>query len=109
MDKEKIQEVAFRLIAYAGDAYSSFQNAVKKAREGEFDQAECKMEEGRKQLVNAHNTQTELLTAETQGEELAYSILMVHAQDYLMNAIMFESVAEELIYLHKERQRGNHS
>lgn len=104
MDKEKVQSVSFQLIGAAGDAYSSFLMAVEKARENDFEAAEEMMKEGRQHLKEAHNVQTELLTAEAGGEELAYSIIMVHAQDHLMNAIMFEKIAGELIFLYKERR-----
>ncbi len=106
MEKERVQEIAFQLISFAGDAYSSFLQAVESAREGDFDAAQERMTSGKEMLKEAHNVQTDLLTAEAQGNDPAYSIIMVHAQDHLMNAILFEQVANELIYLHKERKAG---
>ena len=40
MNREEAQMVAFQLISYAGDAFSSFFKAVEKARNGEFDEAD---------------------------------------------------------------------
>jgi len=104
MDKTEIQEISFQLIGYAGDAYSCFQQAVAKAREGDFEEAEKLMDEGRKQLTEAHKTQTDLLNAEAAGEDLAYSVILVHAQDHMMNAVMFETIAKEFITLYRERK-----
>ncbi len=103
MGKEEVQALAFQLIGYAGDAYSCFKQAVAKAREGSFEEADRLLEQGKESLVEAHHTQTEMLTAETQGQDIAYSILMVHAQDHLMNAIMYEDIAKEFVALYKER------
>jgi len=105
MDKEQVQGLSFQLIGFAGDAFSCFKQAVSEARQGSFEEADRLMKQGRESLVEAHHTQTDLLSAETSGQEIAYSILMVHAQDHLMNAIMYEDIAKELIELHRERSR----
>ena len=58
---------------------------------------------GEEQLTLAHEAQTELLAEEAQGNDIEYSILLVHAQDHLMTTIMYERVAKEFISLYKER------
>ncbi len=39
-------------------------------------------------MKEAHDAQSDLLSAEADGKDLAYSILMVHAQDHLTMALM---------------------
>ena len=95
MNREEAQMVAFQLISYAGDAFSSFFKAVEKARNGEFDEADELIKKGESELTNAHNAQTELLAKEAQGKDIEYSIMLVHAQDHLMTTIMYERVAKE--------------
>ena len=95
MNREEAQMVAFQLISYAGDAFSSFFKAVEKARNGEFDEADELIKKGESELTNAHNAQTELLAKEAQGKDIEYSIMLVHAQDHLMTTIMYERVAIE--------------
>ena len=46
MNREEAQMVAFQLISYAGDAFSSFFKAVEKARNGEFDEADELIKKG---------------------------------------------------------------
>ena len=103
MNTEEAQMVAFQLISYAGDAFSSFFIAVEKARNGEFDEADELIKKGESELTKAHNAQTELLAKEAQGKNIEYSIMLVHAQDHLMTTIMYERVAKEFITLYKEK------
>ena len=103
MNREEAQMVAFQLISYAGDAFSSFFKAAEKARNGEFDEADELIKKGESELTNAHNAQTELLAKEAQGKDIEYSIMLVHAQDHLMTTIMYERVAKEFITLYKEK------
>lgn len=103
MNREEAQMVAFQLISYVGDAFSSFFKAVEKARNGEFDEADELIKKGESELTNAHNAQTELLAKEAQGKDIEYSIMLVHAQDHLMTTIMYERVAKEFITLYKEK------
>ena len=52
-------------------------------------------------LVEAHNTQTSLLTAEASGNNSEVTLLMVHSQDHLMNAISYLGLTQELIDMYK--------
>ena len=106
MNREEAQMVAFQLLSYAGDAFSSFFKAVEKARNGEFDEADELIKKGESELTNAHNAQTELLAKEAQGKDIEYSIMLVHAQDHLMTTIMYERVAKEFITLYREKING---
>lgn len=105
MNKEDVQVMAFQLIGFAGDAYSYFFQAIAKAKEGKFEEAKLKVQDGKKALVNAHNTQTELLAAEADGKEMEYSIIMVHAQDHLNSAVMYERLCVEFLDLYREIYR----
>lgn len=103
MKKEDVQSISFQLISYAGDAFSYFFQAVSKAREGDFEEADKLLAEGDKQMVQAHHAQTDLLTAEASGENVEFSVILVHAQDHLTTTMMYERVAKEFIALYKER------
>ena len=97
MNKEETQMMAFQLIGFAGDAFSHFFQAIDAAKE-----AERLIQEGKKSMKEAHDAQTDLLSAEADGKDLAYSILMVHAQDHLTMALMYERLASEFISVYKE-------
>ncbi|MFP7299049.1 PTS lactose/cellobiose transporter subunit IIA [Neobacillus niacini] len=96
-----VEQTAFEIIASAGDAQSKMMSALQCAREGDFQEAENLMNEVNTSLAKAHNAQTGLIVEETRGNKSEYSIIMVHAQDHLMNAILSQTLISEMIHLYK--------
>ena len=99
---EKEMEI-MDIISNGGDARSSILKAVRCARVGEFEEAERLIKRAEESLNKAHNTQTQLIQAEIRGERNEISLLMVHAQDHLMNAITVKELSIELIAESKKR------
>ena len=60
------------------------------------------MKKPTKLFVDAHNTQTEMLTAEARGEHTPIDLYMVHAQDHLMTGITFVDLAKEIVEVYKK-------
>ncbi|CRH92983.1 PTS system cellobiose-specific IIA component [Streptococcus gallinaceus] len=96
-------EVIMPLIMYGGDAKSSAMEAIQFAKKGEWEEADRKLKEAKDSLIQAHHSQTELLTNEARGETTTLSLLMVHAQDHLMTSITFVDLATEIIELYRSR------
>lgn len=94
-------EIIMGLIMGAGDAKSSAMEAIQDAKTGDFETARVKLEDAGQALVNAHHSQTELLTLEAQGKQNQVSLLLVHAQDHLMNGISFVDIAKELVDMYE--------
>ncbi|EHR37233.1 PTS lactose/cellobiose transporter subunit IIA [Facklamia languida] len=101
MEENEINQVAMVLIANSGDARSKFMEAIALAKNRYFDQAQDKFDEGKASLRLAHQAQTDLLTQEAGGERVALSLLLLHAQDHLMNAMTVRDFAQELIDLYQ--------
>lgn len=97
MDKTQSQSVAFQVIAYSGDAFQHFYESVELAQKGKFDEAQKEYESGNESLNEAHKAQTDLLTAEANQEDVAFSVILVHAQDHLMTTIMYSRIAKQMI------------
>lgn len=98
MDYEMI---VFRMIANSGEAKSSCMEAICYAKHGEFEKAEQCMAEADKKLGLSHESQTSLIQAEAQGNETKLSLLLIHAQDHLMNTITIRDLAGEFIEMYK--------
>ena len=98
-----IEQISFQIISFSGDSFSTMVKALGKAKEKKFDEAEKLMEETKKTLDEAHNVHTEILVSEAQGNKAEYSVLLSHAQDTLMNAILAETLLSEMIELYKTR------
>ena len=69
--------------------------------EGKFAEAEEKLEEADKELVLAHQAQTDLLQEFSRGTTIEIQIIMVHAQDHLMTTMTLLEVAKEMEHLYK--------
>ena len=101
MNREEITLLGFEIVAYAGDARSKLLEALNAAQAGEFDRAESLVEEANACIIEAHHAQTDLLTKEASGEDLAYSVTMMHGQDHLMTTILLKDMMHHLIELYK--------
>ncbi|KAF1297278.1 PTS mannose transporter subunit IIA [Enterococcus sp. JM4C] len=89
------------LIMYGGNAKSDAMEAIAAAKEGKFDEADQKIADAEASLVEAHHSQTGLLTQEAQGNHMEVTLLTVHSQDHLMTAIAFTDLAKEIIALYR--------
>ncbi|API92146.1 MULTISPECIES: PTS lactose/cellobiose transporter subunit IIA [Virgibacillus] len=105
-----IEEISFQIILHGGNARTSAMEAIQHAKEGEFEKAEQKIQEANEEIGAAHRSQTELIKGEARGEKTEIRLLLIHAQDHLMNAITLKDLAQEVIELYKKinEWRGDH-
>lgn len=94
-------EAIMGLIMYGGNAKSDAMEAIAAAKEGNFELADQKIADAESSLVEAHRSQTGLLTKEAQGDHLTVTLLTVHSQDHLMTAIAFTDLAKEIIDIYR--------
>ena len=102
MDDEKRMQMVMGIIMAGGNAKAHAVEAITAAKKGDFTEAEKKLEEANQAIVDAHNTQTEMLTAEARGEHTPIDLYMVHAQDHLMTGITFVDLAKEIVEVYKK-------
>lgn len=103
--EQKEQETlmaAMGLIANGGNAKSLAFEAICLAKKGDIVGAREKLKESDKSLLEAHNSQTGMLTKEAQGDHMHVTLLVVHSQDHLMNAITFRDLAGEMVDLYEK-------
>jgi PTS system cellobiose-specific IIA component len=99
--EDKNLEAIMGLIMYGGNAKSDAMEAIAAAKQGEFKIADQKIKDAEHSLVEAHHSQTGLLTQEALGNSMTVSLLAVHSQDHLMTAIAFTDLAKEIIDIYK--------
>ena len=99
---EGIEMTCFEIISNVGMARGSYIEAIDLATEGKFDEAEAKIEEGNKFFANGHDAHTDLIQKEAAGERTEIILILVHAEDQLMSAEGFRTIAEEFIELYKK-------
>ncbi|WP_028982955.1 PTS lactose/cellobiose transporter subunit IIA [Sporolactobacillus terrae] len=96
------EETIFQLILHAGNGRSSSMEAIQAAKAKNFTLAANKLEEANHALEKAHEIQTSLIQNELNGAGTVPTLLVIHAQDHLMNAITVKDLAQELIEIYKQ-------
>ncbi|MFD2443833.1 PTS lactose/cellobiose transporter subunit IIA [Bacillus sp. CGMCC 1.16607] len=97
---ENLETIIFQIILHGGNGKSSAMEAIQAAKKGDFTLATDKLKESSAALNEAHHIQTSLIQGEVRGEKTEISLLMVHAQDHLMNAITMRDLAAEIVDLY---------
>lgn len=101
----QMQEKAFQIIAIVGTAKSSYIEAMREAKNGNFDRAEELMTEAKDIYSQAHKIHFELVQLEASGTELPFSLLLAHAEDQLLNTETIQILVEEIIVVHAKMQK----
>ncbi|EIA19918.1 PTS system beta-glucoside-specific transporter subunit IIA [Listeria fleischmannii 1991] len=106
----KTEEIAFSLISLAGDSFSQLIMALQCAKANKKSEMEEKLAESDRLMNEAHKVQTELMVEEIRGDKTDISVLLIHAQDTLMNTILASTLIREMIDMYielKENQGGD--
>ena len=98
---EKVFELSFEIIGYAGNAKGIAFEAIEKAKTGDIDGAREMLKESKEESNKAHRCQTELIQQEASGNHVVPSILLMHAEDQLMSAETIKVMALEIIRLNE--------
>ena len=85
-DTNEMEQVLFHLILHAGSSRSFAKEAGQYAEEGDWEAAEKALEEANEEQNKAHKVNTTIITKAARGEDIEFSVLLVHALDLLMLA-----------------------
>ncbi len=100
---EGLELTAFEIISAVGTARSSYIEAIQKAKAGDFDGAKALITEGDDMFVQGHHAHAKLLQHEAEhGQGSAVSLIILHAEDQLMSAEGFKTIALEFIDLYEK-------
>lgn len=104
---EGTELIAFQIISAVGTARSSYIEAIQAAKQGNFAAAEQMIAEGDEVFTEGHKAHAELLTQEAEhGPGSTLSLLILHAEDQLMSAEAFKTIAQEFIEVYKRFERS---
>lgn len=98
---EEIITSCFQLITYVGTARSCFINAIQCAKEGKYDEAADMIKQGDDAFVQGHHVHSDLAEKENKGILDKVGLLLLHAEDQLMSAEGFRTIADEFIAVYK--------
>ncbi len=95
------ESISMQLIAAAGDAKGCAFEALTEANDGNFERAEELLKEATAATLPVHKEQMALISAMANGEDVPVNVLLIHAQDHLMNSELAQDLIKELITLYK--------
>lgn len=99
---EGLELTAFQIISAVSTARSAYIEAIQAAKHGQFARAEALIAEGDKAFIEGHDAHAGLLTREAEnGPGSTLSLLILHAEDQLMSAEGFKTIALEFIDAYK--------
>ena len=91
-----MEEIVLSIIMHSGEARSYSMEAIRLAKEGNFEKAMDLIRMADEELGYAHSSQTSLIQGEAANDQIKFSLLLVHAQDH------FKDMAVELIEVHEK-------
>jgi PTS system cellobiose-specific IIA component len=105
---EDLETIIMELLVNAGSARSAALTALQLARKGDFAAAEQAMAESHEFVKHAHKIQTQLIGLDEGSGKLPVNLITVHSQDHLMNAMVIQDLATDMIELYRRcRSRNN--
>ncbi|WP_213388300.1 PTS lactose/cellobiose transporter subunit IIA [Enterobacter hormaechei] len=96
-----LEEAVMEIIVNAGQSRSLCFEALYAARQGNLDEAKSLLREADGYARQAHKMQTKLIEQDAGEARQPMTLIMVHAQDHLMNSLLARELSEEIIHLYQ--------
>ncbi|MDA3133112.1 PTS lactose/cellobiose transporter subunit IIA [Atlantibacter subterraneus] len=96
-----LEEAVMEIIVNAGQSRSLCFEALHAARQGNFDEANSLLREADGYSRQAHRMQTKLIEQDAGEARQPMTLIMVHAQDHLMNSLLARELCEEILHLYQ--------
>ena len=96
-----LEEAVMEIIVNAGQSRSLCFEALHAARQGNIDEAKNLLREADGYARQAHKMQTKLIEQDAGEARQQMTLIMVHAQDHLMNSLLARELSEEIIHLYQ--------
>ena len=100
------QEIILQIIVSGGNARSHAMEAIQLAKSEKFEESREALVKCCDELAEAHKVQTNLIQEEAAGNSSEVTLLMVHAQDHLMNAITVKDMSQEFVDMYEKIYRN---
>lgn len=96
----ELESIIMELVVNSGEARNNALEAIEAAQKQDYEQADKKMKVCEEALSRAHAFQTKLLSEEAGGESnTPISLILIHGQDHLMNAMTVRDLARHMIQM----------
>ena len=100
---EKTVEQSMQLILHSGTGRSMVIEAVRDMlKDGNVQAAKDKIADAGKEIGEAHDIQTAMMSAECDGQPVEKSILLIHAQDHFMSSLAVRDMAQLMVEMYEQ-------
>lgn len=99
---EQLEQTVMELIINAGESKSLAMEALSAAKKGEWDKVDECLSLSAQASKRAHDMQTHLIGLDEGEGKVPVNLIMVHAQDHIMTAMLAKELVIELIEIHKK-------
>lgn len=93
---EDLEIISCQIIAASGGTKSNYVEAIELAKKGQFEEAENLIKEGAQIFLQGHEAHAKLLQLSAEGK-LDIPLLLIHAEDQMMNCETMKIVATEMV------------
>lgn len=103
-----MEDISLKMISFAGEASRFAYEALDLIKTNQYQAAKAILSEGRGLIKQANESQRSLILmhCEHQEQQLV-SLMMIHAQDHLMNAMLLLDLTEKMIEIFETKLGGN--
>ncbi|MEA9391217.1 PTS lactose/cellobiose transporter subunit IIA [Acerihabitans sp. TG2] len=98
----EMENRVMELIIFSGQARSDAMEALRAARGRQWQTVDVLLASASEAARCAHRIQTRLIGDDEGMGKIPVNLILVHAQDHLMNAMLCRDLVEELISLHRD-------
>ena len=98
----ELEDAVMEIIVNAGQSRSLCFEALHAARTGNIDEARLLLNEADGYARRAHQMQTQLIGQDAGEARQPMTLIMVHAQDHLMTAMLLKDLTQHFINLYKK-------
>lgn len=96
---EVVEQVSVQMITEICDVTASYMRAMEEAKAGNIQKARDLLKEGEAGYSRCHEIHSELISRMAAGEKIEFHLLLVHAEDQMMNAEIMKIMAEQIVDL----------
>lgn len=92
-----IQSISFKIIGEVGEAKGNYIEVLRAVRERDIAAARACLDAGDAAYRRGHEVHNQIIAAYAAGEEVPFDVLLVHAEDQMMSAEDFSTLAHEAV------------
>ncbi|MCL6350044.1 PTS lactose/cellobiose transporter subunit IIA [Pectobacterium polaris] len=100
-----MESTVMELIINAGESRSCAMQALRVAKQGNWVETDLQMKASFEASKRAHDVQTMLIGMDEGCGKVPVNLILVHAQDHIMNAMLARELIEELIDVQRQLQK----